>query len=65
MENGEFIQQYKRFIYSIPDMAIFPLHAVRSLLSNFTSLSKQKTLWKKRSFLISNCFNSVSQMSKY
>ena len=48
--------------YSIPDMAIFPLQAVRSLLSKFSSLSKEnKNLMKKkqRSSLISNCFLTI------
>lgn len=34
--------------YNIPDMAIFPLHAVRALCSKSTSLSKEKKLVKKK-----------------
>lgn len=41
--------------YSIPDMAIFPLQAVRSLLSKFSSLSKEnKNLMKKKTKIFSN-----------
>ena len=47
--------------YSIPDMAIFPLQAVRSLLSKFSLSKENENLMKKqRSSLISNCSNNLS-----
>jgi hypothetical protein len=35
-------------IKCIPDTAILPLHAVRSLLSKFTSLSEKKIFYKQK-----------------